>query len=137
MNALFAVEAERLRDATGTLETRRVLEPRIGPVHAAKPVGARGSDDGVHHGVPAVPGIDLVVRVTLPNGSRWHPHRRSVVACTEDERLEPWRRFSDLSRIEIARGSFDLCLDPDAARVSRARFDLREQHVHEHDIARP
>src|ERR1700741_2516580 len=136
MNALFAVEAERLRDATGTLETRRVLEPRIRPVHATKPVGTRGGDDGVHDSVPAMTGIDLVVRITLPDRRRWHPHRRGIVACAEDERLEPWRRFRDLSRVDITCRGFDLGFDPDSLRASRARFDLREQRVHEHDVTR-
>src|SRR4030095_6914221 len=130
MNALLAIEAERLRDATGPFETRGVLETGIGAVHAAKSVGARGSDDGVHDGVPAMPGIDLIVRVTLADGRRWHTHRRGVVTCTEDDRLEPGRRFSNLSRVQITRSRLDLRFDPDASRVSRAALDLRQQHVH-------
>ena len=63
VNTLLAIEAHGARNAAGALEAGGVLISRIGAVQAAQSVSARRSHNGVHHRVPAMPGIDLVVLV--------------------------------------------------------------------------
>ena len=66
VNALLAVEPHRQRDATRSRETGFIGVAGIGAIDATQVVDARGGHDGVHHRVPAVAGIDLVVASLSP-----------------------------------------------------------------------
>src|SRR5581483_8461284 len=113
VDALLAVEPQGARDAAGALEAGGVLVAGVGTVHAAQAVGARGRDDRLHRRMPAVAGIDLVVRVELADAGRGHPHRGGEIAGPEDQRLQPRRGARDLARVEKAAGVLDLRLYPD------------------------
>src|SRR5262245_8798403 len=133
MNALLAVESHRSCDAAGAFETSRVLVTRVRAVHAAKSVHAGGGDDGVHHRVPAVAGIERIVLVEFTNRGRGHAHRRSVVARTEHEPLEPRRRAGNLTAVKEPACGLDLSFDPDPTREPDVRLDLRQERVNELD----
>ena len=137
MNALLAVEAHRQRDLAGAIETGGVLVSGVRAIHAAQPVGARRRDDGLHHGVPAVTGIDRVMLVGLANRRRRHPHRRREVA--RPRRSAPRdaaMRWRSRARGETRAPSRSAPRCRSAACSRDVGLDLRQQRVHELDVAR-
>ncbi len=136
MDALLAVEPHRAGDAARALEAGGVLVRGVRTVETAQSVGPRRGHDAVHGRVPAVPRVELVVGVELADARRRHPHRRRVVPGAEDEGVEPRRRRRDLPQVDVAQGALDLGLDADGAAEASMGLDLRQQHLHEHHVAR-
>ena len=101
----------------------RSLKAEYGPSMQRKPFARAARDDRVHHRVPAMSGIQLVVRVERPDARRRHAHRRRVVAGAEDQRFQSRRRLRDLAHPDEARRGLDLRLDADL--LARTRDALR------------
>ena len=63
MDALLAIEAQGPGDPAGALEASGILESGIRSVHGAKSVSASRCNNAVHHGMPAMAGIQRIVIV--------------------------------------------------------------------------
>src|SRR6185503_13485519 len=100
-------------------------------VHAPESVRTRCGDDRVHDGMPAMSGIELVIRIVDADTCRWHVHRRRIVSHAEDQRLESRRGRCDFADPQETSRGLDLCFDTYRAREPLPFLYLREQRCDE------
>ncbi len=84
--------------------------------------------------------MEMVTRVLgdlYAAGEHRHLHRRREVGGSEDDRLEPRRRGTDLLDVDQPAGRLDLGLDPDVpVGQTGALLHLGEQQVERHHLGR-